>query len=140
VIVQRVDAGRRASTTLAMALCLLGCGSAPRGEQVPLVTVGSAAYGGCVLQHQVVDVIADRTYGTVIKGTGMPLRWPSGFTGWRAGAEVEVLDAAGAPVLRTGGRYWLYPVDDGNYSKPLSEWVIGSIEPCADCELGYGID
>ena len=40
--------------------------------------------------YRVVDVIADPAFGTAIKGSGAPLRWPSGYTGWRVGSEVAV--------------------------------------------------
>ena len=130
---------RRIVTSLALALCLVCCGS-KRGEQVPLLTVATPVPGGCVLMHQVVDVIADPRFGTAIQGTNTPLRWTWGHTAWRVGSEVQVLDSAGRAVLTTGGRYWLCPANDGNYSKPLSEWVIGEIRPCPTCELGFGID
>jgi hypothetical protein len=122
----------RVVATLALALCLLGCGI---GEQVPLFTVETVvADGGCVLLYQVVDVIADPMSGTpAIKGGGEPLRWPRGYTARRAGLEVEVLDPAGTVVLTTGGRYWMCP------KEYLPEWVIGRVRPCPDCELGQGV-
>jgi hypothetical protein len=122
----------RVTATLALALCLVGCG---RGEQVPLITVDAVvADGSCVLLYQVVDVIADPTSGTpVVKGGGEPLRWPGGYTARRAGFEVEVLDPAGTVVMTTGGRYWMCP------KEWLPEWVIGMVRPCPDCELARGV-
>ena len=128
---------RRIAATLALALCVLGC-SGSRGEQVPLITEGGGG-DGCVLLYEVVDVIADPTFGTVIKGGGWPLRWPTGYTAWGVGTEVEVLDRSGKVMLRTGGRYRIGPVNDGTYSTPQPEWVVGCIDPCPDCELGSGV-
>ena len=125
---------------LAIALCLLGCG-APIGERVPLVTDETQRGGGCWLLHEVVDVVADPTSGTPsFKSSGAPLRWPRGYTARRAGPEVEVLDAAGRVVLITGGRYEVCPTPESDYTRPLSEWVLGDVRECPGCELGYGID
>jgi len=130
---------RRIAATLALSLCLLGCGLT-KGERVPLITSESDAGGGCWLLHEVVDVVADPTSGTpTIKG-GASLKWPKGYTARRSGTEVEVLDAAGSVVLTTGGRYELCPTPGSDYSKPLSEWVVGDATPCAGCTLGFGID
>lgn len=129
---------RQIAATLALALFLLGCGSS-KGGQVPLVTVEGVAGGGCILLYRVVDVIADPTFGTVIKDTGSHLRWPSGYTGWRVGSEVRVLDPTGRVVLTTGGRYEILPVFSGNYSPPSYEWVVGCAHPCPDCELRSGV-
>ena len=129
---------RPIATTVALALCLLGC---VFRQQVPLSTSATDSGGGCWLMHEVVDLIADPTSGTpTIKGTGAPLKWPRGYTARRAGTEVEVLDRDGTVVLTTGGRYSVCPSPDSDYTKPVSEWVIGMVEPCPDCELGYGID
>lgn len=120
---------RRGASTLALALCLLGCGSpTPRGEQVPLITVEGQTC--CFLSFSVVDIKADATYGTVVKGTDEPLRWPAGYSAWRAGSEVEVRDPDGKVVLTTGGRYWISPTQP--------DWVVGEVRPCPDCELGGG--
>jgi hypothetical protein len=130
---------RQVAVSLAVGALLLGCGSL-RGEQVPLVITDGEVFGdGCVLLYEVVDVIADPTSGTVVKGGGWPLRWPKGYTGRRVGSEVQVLDPAGNVVLTTGGRYRIGPANDGTYSTPISEWVVGCIDPCPDCELGSGI-
>jgi hypothetical protein len=128
---------RITTTTLVLALCLAGCGTS-KGEQVALVTQGGGG-NGCVLLYEVVDVIADPTYGTVVKEGGWPLRWPTGYTAWRVGTEVQVLDRSGNVILTTGGRYRIGPVDDGTYSTPQKEWVVGCIGPCPGCELGSGV-
>ncbi len=121
----------RITAVLALALGLAGCGLlTPRGEQVPLITVETQAC--CYLMYSVVDVVADPTFGTAIKGSGAPLRWPTGYTAWRAGTEVEIRDPAGRVVLTTGGRYWTSPTEY------MPEWVVGMVRPCPDCELGGG--
>ena len=85
-----------------------------------------------MLMFTVYDVVAHPTFGTALKG-GEPLKWPSGYTGRRAGAEVEVLDPEGNVVLKTGGRYKVSPREvDG-------EFVACGAIPCPECELGsYG--
>ena len=128
----------RAIATTALALCMLGCGSsATRGEQVPLpIDATATAFGkGCILMHVVVDVVADPETGTPILENGDgPFRWPKGFTAWRSGTEVEVLDGDGRVVLRTGARYSICP------SAYLTGWVIGMVTPCPDCKLGFQVD
>jgi hypothetical protein len=79
---------------------------------MPLATDETVTtYGqSCILMYEVADVIADPTTGTpVLRGGGYDVRWPKGFTAWRAGSEVEVLDASGAVVLTTGARYSICP-------------------------------
>ena len=122
-----------AALALALALCLPGCTS--RGEQVSLPTDDTVTgNGGCVLLFQVVDVIANPTTGTpMVKSTTAPLVWPKGFSAWRVGSEVEVLDAEGQSVLTTGARYWMCP------SRYIYQWVIGQVKPCPDCKLESGV-
>jgi len=125
---------------LALAVSLPGCGVV-WGDRVPLLTDETQADGGCWLFHVVVDVVAEPTSGTpTIKDTGAQPRWPQGYSAWRAGSEVEVRDAMGLVVLRTPGRFWMCPTPASDLSKPISEWVIGEVKPCADCELGGGPD
>ena len=131
---------RRVVTMLALAVCLLGCDSKAERERVPLVTDETESGGGCWLLHVVVDVIADPTTGTpTVEGSGAPI-WPRGYTAWRAGAEVVVLDESGSVVLTTGGRYWMCPTPLSDYTRPISTWVIGDVKPCPTCELGGGPD
>jgi hypothetical protein len=122
----------RSAVTLALAVFVLGCGtpapSSIRGEQVPLITLEGQTC--CFLSYSVVDVKASSTFGTVIKGTDMPLRWPAGYTAWRAGSEVEVRDPDGTVVLTTGARYWISPTQP--------DWVVGEVRLCPECELGGG--
>lgn len=142
---------RRVAISLGLALSLLGCSEsvptpAPsRGAQVPLLTVET--YDNCFLTHRIVDVIADRETGTPTDPSGAPFRWLNGFTAWRVGSEVEVLDREGRAVLTTGGRYWMCPA--------LTEpFVVGAVFPCpagteirpfgtgrvTRCELGSQVD
>ena len=124
-----------AALLLALAICVVGYGAlTQRGAQVPLPTDETAHDGACVLLFQVVDVIANPTSGTPsIASTDAPLMWPKGYTAWRVGSEVEVLDATGNSVLTTGGRYWMCP------SKYLPQWVIGDVKRCPDCKLESGV-
>jgi hypothetical protein len=139
----------RVVTSLALSLGLLGCASAaPLGESVVLLTVETQTGPGCVLDpFYVSDVIADPTSGAPTDAaTGEQFAWPKGFTARRAGSEVAVLDPAGAVVLATGRRYWMCPATDPRESGGAGAarsrdggWVIGSVKPCPDCELGgYG--
>ena len=127
----------RVAVALALALFLLGCDS----SKVPLPTDETDLGGSCWLLHEVVDVIADPDTGTpTIKASGAQLKWPMGFSAQRAGSEVEVLDRDGRVVLTTGGRYEICPTGGSDYSKPVSEWVIGEARACADCDLGRAVD
>jgi hypothetical protein len=118
---------RRIATTLALALCLPGCGSkAPAGEPVELLTDdavrgtvnddGTMGYA-CWLpvDRSSDELIADPKYGTAIKygdGTTVPATWPAGFTGRRVGSEVVVLDPNLNVVATTGRRYHVDWVSD----------------------------
>lgn len=106
---------------------------------MPLTTVEPVAPGCCLLLYAVVDVVADPTTGTpTVKDSGVPLKWPTGYTAWRVGSEVEVLDGAGAVVLTTGNRYRIEPTYELDTIDDLSTWVVGAVKPCADCALGGG--
>jgi hypothetical protein len=131
---------RRIVATLVLALGFLGCSERPKAEQVPLVTVELQQPSCCWLFYAVVDVVADPEFGTVVKGSGVPLRWPTGYTGWRAGTEIKVMDAGGNVVLTTGSRYRIEPETDysGVLPPDLADWVIGSARPCPGCMLESG--
>ena len=101
---------------------------APRGEQLPLVTVEGQTC--CLLSYSVVDVVAHPKHGAVEKGSHQPLRWPAGYTAWRVGSEVEVRAPGGWVVLRTPGRYRINPT--------WPDRVVGDVQGCPDCELGGG--
>jgi hypothetical protein len=128
---------RRIVFGLGLALSLLACGAVtPRGEQVPLLTEkGARLTGGGVLMHEVIDVVADPKTGTpVIANASGPMRWPEGFTAWRVGSEVEVLDTLGNRVLITGARYMFHS------STWMSYWVISDVKPCPGCPLGFQLE
>jgi hypothetical protein len=106
---------RRVTTILALALCLLGCGSGPHGEPVALaITSLPVDEGNCYTIGRTYAVVADPNYGTAYMGdpdgnVTHPLYWPAGYTGWRVGSsEVEVRDLAGKVVAVTGRRYQIY--------------------------------
>jgi hypothetical protein len=53
-------------------------------------------------------LVADPDFGTGLKnddGNVVPAKWPPGYTGHRAGSEVEVYDTRGVLVATTGRRY-----------------------------------
>ena len=53
-------------------------------------------------------LVADPKFGTGFKsdnGDVVPAKWPPGYTGHRAGSEVEVYNARGVLVATTGRRY-----------------------------------
>jgi len=142
---------RRIAIGLGLALSLLGCsGAVPtpapsRGAQVPLRA--DETQDGCFLTHRIVDVVADPATGTPTDTSGVPFSWLKGFTAWRVGSEVEVLDREENVVLTTGGRYWMCPAS-------LEPWVVGGVFPCpagteirpfgngrvTSCELGSQVD
>jgi hypothetical protein len=50
----------------------------------------------------------------------MPVVWPPGSTARQSGAEVEVLDATGKVVARTGNRY---EIEGAANTLPLRGWL-----------------
>ena len=108
---------RLVTTTLATALCLLACNSAaPPADWVELVTISPAGEIGCWLMPTYGELIADAEFGVALKG-GTPAVWPTGYTGWRVGSEVEVVDSYQNVVARTGMGvqliYWGGPTSTG---------------------------
>jgi len=103
---------RRVTTTLALALCLLGCGWADLpADRVELTIATNPGLGGCYLTYYTIDLVADPTYGTAIQSDGAraPVFWPPDFTGHRVGSEVEVRDPTGKVVATTGREYKYWP-------------------------------
>jgi hypothetical protein len=100
---------RRIATTLALALCMLGCASkAPPGAPVELLT-GAMPFDAdeCSRDGNTVAVLLfDPKYGTSLAaafdGGSTPVMWPPGFTGRLVGSEVVVVDPAGNLVATTG--------------------------------------
>jgi hypothetical protein len=128
---------RRRAAAILLTFCLVGCRSA--ADRVPLgIDDTVTAFGqSCILMHQVVDVAADPVTGALILdggGSALAVKWPKGFTAWRAGSETEVVDTNGSVVLRTGARYSICP------SEYLNGWVVGMVHPCPDCTLGFELD
>ena len=94
----------RAITALALAMCLAGCDSEDSsGGPVELLTGVDSCYAGGA-GGTVGPLIADPDYGT--RFNGKPAMWPLGYTGFRVGSEVAVVDAAGRVVATTGRRYY----------------------------------
>lgn len=99
---------------LVAAVLAAGCGGVESGDRVQLLTADLGCFAGG--EHQVTaPLVADAEHGTTF--TGLPVVWPRGFTGRRAGSEVEVLDAAGNVRATTGRRYWIAPA----YGIPYGE-------------------
>jgi hypothetical protein len=96
---------RHAGIALVVAAVLAtGCGGTASGDRVALLTAGLSCYAGG--EHPVTaELVADAEHGTIFSGQAVV--WPTGFTGRRAGSEVEVLDAAGNGGATTGRRYWI---------------------------------
>jgi hypothetical protein len=105
---------RVVASTLALALCLLGC----TGE-VKLLTGGhgGCSIGGTAPMGIVGELIADPRAGTAIRvvpndrdwptlaGSTVPVMWPPGFTGRRLpSGEVEVIHPDGVVIATTGRR------------------------------------
>ena len=100
---------RLATTTLVLALCLLGCGSTDPPVAVPLLT-GSR---NCQVDAALGLLTVDPKYGTaIIDEQGAPsdrrptpVMWPPGYTGRWEDPEVVVLNPQGNVVATTGRRY-----------------------------------
>jgi hypothetical protein len=124
---------RRIPASLVVAISLLGCGSPALGEPVELLTgvTPITGIGGCYTNHAGGMLLADATYGTrFVYGTvseGVPVLWPPGFTGRRAGNEVAVLDTQGNVVATTGRRY---EIEGGSYHElPYPFVACGYVRP-----------
>jgi len=104
--------------SVALALSVLGCITA-RGERVDLtITDLPVKEGGCYALAAPLYLVADSDYGTATKFNvgdplAQPLYWPTGYTGWRVGSEVEVRDTSDNVVAVTGRRYDFYVVNVG---------------------------
>lgn len=140
---------RRVTTTLAMALCLLGCGSP--GAPVELLHFEGSAGACSIAGGYEVDLIADPTYGTVagddtkafgmVSDVGRPIWWPTGYTGRRFGSEVVVYDSDGKEVARTGRQYSMWPPFDRSaagqrlvacWDRPCDESCSGGDSPSGE--------
>jgi hypothetical protein len=133
---------RRITTTLALALCLLGCTSKPTLLTFTGGICGWAGPGTWVAGPLVYDpdngtsVTVERSgsgYGSGLPiGGTLPVAWPWGYNGHRqTGGEVEVRDGAGTVVATTGRRYSLeLPVPLNDFAPRDGTW-----SACAAREL-----
>ena len=106
------------SLVLTLVVATAGCASAPVTSSnavtpVPLRTseLGTGTVG-CYPSSTEGELKADPARGTVIGST--LIVWPKGYTGRRSGAEIEVLDASGAVVARTGTKVRLAGGNEGS--------------------------
>jgi len=124
------------------ALLLAGCGAAPgatRGERVPLLTGDLGCYAGGE-GGPTGPLVAEPQYGTSF--LGKPVLWPTGYTAWRAGSEVEILDLQGRVKAMTGRTYHIsqafwpdrYPNDDGTFDGP---GPLDAFPAAADCSYHH---
>jgi hypothetical protein len=112
---------RWATLAVVLTAAVAGCGA---GEPVALLTGGQP---GCYVANTTGMLIVDAQAGTAIVSEDMgqttaAVRWPPGFTGRTSGDQVEVLDATGRVVARTGQRYELL----GGYNED------GTWDACTD--------
>ena len=95
------------SVAMAGAICWSFYG--PLRPSVTLLTghgLGSSGMVGCYTSFALGQLEADWAAGTAIveMDRRTPIMWPAGFTGRKAGWEVEIADASGHVVARTGTR------------------------------------
>lgn len=114
---------------LVLALLVVGCTGqlgtsvAPTNEPVKLLTgdvpelVGSSGQRGCYTFAISGELLADATYGTILKredGSTVPIMWSwPGISARRAGSEVEIV--VDGKVVATTGRNYNIP---GGYHDP----------------------
>lgn len=94
---------RRIAFAVGVGLSLLGCSDVAPAT-VALLTGSTDCYAGGE-QGRAGVLVVDPEYGT--RFNGMPVLWPTGFTGVRIGSEVEVRDPAGNAVATTGKPYYI---------------------------------
>src|SRR5262245_61302387 len=93
------------SAIVAMVFCLAACGTLGLlGERVDLLTGvdPDVCYAGGE-QGWTGPLVVDPQFGT--RFNGQPVMWPTGYSGRRAGSEVQVLDGGGAVRAMTGRIY-----------------------------------
>jgi hypothetical protein len=122
----------RVVTSLALVLSLLGCGTS-KGERVEL-TITQLSVSACHPLATPLYLVADPQYGTATKFNlgdtlAEPLYWPTGYTGWRVGAEVEVRDTSDKVVAVTGHRYDIYVTVDRGVEPPGRIAIASCIRP-----------
>jgi hypothetical protein len=133
------------AAALVLALCLVACGSLlPNGDRVELLTGPPGDWRGCFTSGATGLLMVDPKYGTAIIDTIVQstspetVAWPRGFTARRIGSEVEVFDAGGNAVAKTGKSYELeggYVSAGGSSGLTWPElpihvfWSCGSVTP-----------
>ena len=106
------------AATLALVLLVVGCEASDDPIQVRLLTGPPGGFGGCFTDSASGPLVVDPKYGTAIVDEDMirvsgtrpppiPVAWRPGFTAWRIGSEVEVVDPQGRAVAITGRSYWV---------------------------------
>lgn len=148
---------RLITATLALGLCLLGCGSkAPPGEPVQLLT-GVMPFDAdeCPRDSYVASqLLVDVQYGTALAGyyggETVPIMWPPDFTGQRFGSVLVVVDPNGKFIARTGESYSiqgnrLYPADSNDHEtyrrgvviSPIGEFMLYACGPVRPEPTGH---
>jgi hypothetical protein len=116
--------------TLALGLCLLGCGLvSPVGEPIQVLTGVDGCYAGGESGAGGL-LLPDPVYGA--RFNGKPVMWPVGFTGARVGNEVGFFDATGKAVATTGRRYYISIGSVSGKTRQLME-QIGAFPAAANC-------
>jgi hypothetical protein len=109
-------------------MAAVACG----GLSVPLLTgrggLGPEPSGmfSCYTNFAVGQLVAEPSYGTAIveNSRQTPVMWPIGYTARLSSGQVEVVDAQGSVVARTGNRYQI----EGGY---------GGYDPSSFVACGY---
>ena len=117
---------KRVVAVLALALVVLGCASdpepRPQDERVQLLTgYPNNTVKSCYASGFFGQVVVDPQFGTALIDDQQHRRvigWPPGYTGWRFGSEVRVLDPAGQVMVVTGRRYEVLQASSVN----LADW------------------
>ena len=131
---------KRLVTTIAVVLCLVGCGPSA-GSLLTFDSRDGLCFLASVSGRLVVDVghvtaISPEAddHGGMLDGPRI-VAWPSGYTARANGSEVDVLDAQGRVVATTGHRYilpggFVGPDDRGFPRLPARVWwACGDPEP-----------
>ena len=124
----------RVSVALTLAIAVAACGFG----SVTLVTA-EPGVAGCYTSGVRGDLVADGTYGTAIAQTvktetgsmvvSLPVKWPHGYTGRRSGSEIEVLNASGDVVARTGTQLYILGGSEGEDPRVWRTCEIGPFPP-----------
>lgn len=110
------------ATALLLGLFVAGCSSPAESDRRVALLTGvdpNICYAGGE-SGETATLLVDADHGTSFNG--QPVAWPNGYMARRAGAEVEVLDAAGKVVATTGRVYHISfaPPGPGNGTYPAA--------------------